>query len=93
MIKKEYITVPNAITFSRLVGAILLIFLKPLDLGFFIIYTIAGISDAIDGYVARKMGGETDFGSKLDSVADLAFYTVMMIKILPVLVRLLNPRL
>ena len=84
--KKEYITIPNAITFTRLVGAILLIFLKPLGSVFLVIYSISGFTDAIDGFVARKMGGETDFGSKLDSVADLTFYTVMMLKILPFLV-------
>ena len=86
MIKKEYITLPNIITFMRLVGGIVLIFLKPLSLPFVIVYSLSGFTDAIDGYVARKTGQESDFGSKLDSVADLVFYTVMMLKMLPTLI-------
>ena len=86
---KKYVTIPNVITFLRLVGAIIMIFLEPLSTPFMIVYTVSGFTDTIDGYVARKMGGETDFGSKLDSVADLTFYTVMMLKLLPILVKLL----
>lgn len=85
MIKKEYITIPNAITALRLVAAVILIFIEPLSLPYLIIYTIGGISDAIDGFVARKLGGETEFGAKLDSVSDIAFYLVTMLKILPML--------
>jgi len=83
--KKEYVTIPNVITFLRIVGAIILIFLKSMSKPFLIVYTVSGLTDGIDGYLARKLNSETDFGSKLDSVADLSFYTVMMIKIFPLL--------
>lgn len=82
---KDYITIPNIVTFSRLVGSIILIFIKPLTKAFYIIYTISGLTDGFDGFLARRLGGETVFGSKLDSVSDLSFYTIMMIKILPFL--------
>lgn len=85
MIKKEYITIPNAITALRLVAAAILIFIEPLSLPYLIIYTVGGISDAIDGFVARRLGGESEFGAKLDSVSDISFYLVTMIKILPML--------
>lgn len=85
MIKKEYLTIPNAITSVRLVVAVILIFLEPLTLPYLIIYTIGGVSDAIDGFVARKLGGETEFGAKLDSVSDITFYIVSFAKILPIL--------
>ena len=84
--KKEYITIPNIITSIRLVGALILIFLKPLSTPYIVVYSISGLSDAIDGFVARKMHSVSEFGSKLDSVADLSFFTVMMIKILPFLI-------
>lgn len=39
----------------------------------------------IDGTVARKTGTASDFGSKLDSIADFVFVAVCLIKLLPVL--------
>ncbi len=39
----------------------------------------------IDGTVARTTGKTSEFGSKLDSIADLIFATVCLIKLIPVL--------
>ena len=85
--KTEILTVPNSITFLRILGTIVLLFIKPLSVLFFVIYAFTGLTDVLDGFVARKTGTQSDFGAKLDSVADLLFYTVMMIKILPVLIK------
>ena len=48
--------------------------------------TISGLTDALDGWLARKLRCESAFGAKLDSVADLLFYAVMIFRILPILV-------
>ena len=37
----------------------------------------------IDGTVARKMGGASEFGAKLDTVSDFVFMTVALIKFVP----------
>ena len=37
----------------------------------------------IDGTIARKTNSISEFGSKIDTVADIAFVTVSLIKILP----------
>ncbi len=39
----------------------------------------------IDGTIARKTGTVSDFGSKLDTAADLLLVTVCLIKMIPVL--------
>ena len=39
----------------------------------------------IDGTVARKTGTVSEFGSKLDTIADFALVAVCLIKLLPVL--------
>lgn len=83
------VTLPNCITALRIVGTVFLIFTAPLSIVFFIIYTICGISDLLDGWVARKTNSITEFGSRLDSIADLFFYIVMIIKILPILWKIL----
>ena len=39
----------------------------------------------IDGAVARKTGTVSGFGSRLDTIADIVFVAVCLIKVLPVL--------
>lgn len=75
----------NIITITRIIGSISLIFLPVLSKGFYIVYTYSGISDVLDGFVARKTHSESKLGSILDSISDLLFYTIMMLKIMPYL--------
>jgi len=75
----------NCITSFRIVGTAAMIFTAPFSKMFYILYTISGITDVLDGAVARVTGMASSIGAKLDSAADLLFYTVMMIKILPYL--------
>ena len=75
----------NIITTTRIIGSISLIFLPVLSKSFYIVYTYSGLSDILDGFVARKTHSVSKLGSKLDSISDLLFYTVMMIKIMPFL--------
>ena len=79
--------IPNYITTFRIVGSIGLLFLKPFSFEFFALYTLCGISDVLDGVIARSMRTTSALGAKLDSVADLSFYAVMTVKILPELIR------
>ena len=76
---------PNYITTIRIIGTAALLFMKPLSNMFLIVYAIAGVTDAIDGFIARKMGTISEFGSKLDSIADLLLYFVMIVKLFPVM--------
>ena len=52
---------------------------------FYSFYIMAGVSDMIDGAVARRTGTVSDFGSKLDTIADIVFVIVCLIKVLPVI--------
>ena len=74
----------DAVTMLRMVGTLGLAFLNPGTLWFFAVYTITGLTDVLDGWLARKTGTESDFGAKLDSIADLLFYTIMLIRLFPV---------
>ena len=47
--------------------------------------SLAGVSDMADGAVARKTGTVSEFGSRLDTIADIVFVVVCMIKLIPVL--------
>ena len=75
----------NIITFVRIVCSIALLFCPALSTPFYIIYLTAGLTDMIDGTVARKTGTVSEFGSKLDTLADCIFVAVCLIKLIPVL--------
>lgn len=81
---------PNSITVMRMVGTVSLLFTRPMSLLFYIVYTITGLTDVLDGFIARKFKITSDFGAKLDSIADLLFYSVMLILLIPVLWERLN---
>ena len=87
--QKKNNPIPNIITLMRLIGTFCLFFVKPLSIGFFIIYSLCGISDVLDGAIARATNSTSEIGAKLDSIADMLFYAVMLVKILPVLIDLL----
>ena len=76
--------IANIITFIRMILSMALLFVVPLSVSFFIIYLLCGFSDMIDGPIARKTGNATPFGARIDSLADLIFLTVCLIKLLPV---------
>lgn len=80
---------PNIITALRIIGTGCLLFIKPLSHWFYIVYILTGITDVMDGFVARKTGCTSEFGARLDSVADIFFYTVLLIRLLPEMIRIL----
>ena len=83
---KHKLNVADYITLLRIAGTVLLLALKPLSTEFFIIYALTGLTDVLDGWIARKLKIADDFGAKLDSISDLLFYTVILIRLLPILI-------
>ena len=76
--------VPNCITALRIVGMLVLLFLRdPFSLPFLIVYGVSGVTDALDGFIARATHSSSKLGAVLDSVADLLLYAVMLIKFFP----------
>ncbi len=75
--------IPNIITSARIVGTLCMMFTEPFSRAFYIVYTLTGLSDVLDGFIARMTKTTSAFGAKLDSAADLLFYTTMFFMILP----------
>ena len=66
---------PNGLTIARvaLVPAFVAAFFWPGDAGLwaaFGLFVLAGATDAVDGFIARKLEAETEFGKMLDPIAD-----------------------
>ena len=75
----------NIITGLRILCSIALLFCPVFSPAFYTLYLAAGLSDMIDGMVARKTGTVSEFGSKFDTAADIVLVLVCLIKLLPVL--------
>ena len=75
----------NYITCIRIVLSAALLFCPALSPAFYALYLAAGFSDMIDGAVARNTGTVSELGSRLDTIADVVFTAVCLIRLLPVL--------
>lgn len=73
----------NCITACRFIFSIAILLCRIPSPQLFCIYSAAGITDILDGWVARRMKTETLFGSKLDTVADMVFVFACIIKFIP----------
>ena len=80
---KKYIA--NIITGSRAVFSLPLLFIPLSSAWFTILYLFCGLTDMIDGTIARKTGAVSKFGAGLDTAADFVFMFVCCVKILPLL--------
>ena len=76
---------PNIITSLRIAGSIGLLFCDVTGVAFWIIYGLCGISDIVDGWLARKLKCVTKMGTLLDSIADICFVACCAWKLLPIL--------
>jgi len=68
-------TIPNQVTLFRiiLIPIFVLVFYLPITwnhFGAFVIFWFAAISDALDGYLARRLNQSSSFGAFIDPVAD-----------------------
>ncbi len=78
---KKYIA--NIITGSRIVFSLPLLFLPLSSVWFYALYLLCGLSDMVDGTVARRTNSASEFGARLDTVSDFVFMTVALIKFVP----------
>ena len=73
----------DSITASRILFSALLIFFPPSSSAFAVLYLLCGLTDVLDGFIARKLHTESEKGAMLDTAADLFFALVYAVRILP----------
>jgi CDP-diacylglycerol---glycerol-3-phosphate 3-phosphatidyltransferase len=81
-----FLTIPTLLTLLRIVmiPVLVVVFYLPVDwanLAAVIIFILAGITDWLDGWVARRFGMTSTFGAFLDPVADKLMVGVALILI------------
>ena len=60
-------------------------FFNPTSAAFWVIYGLCGISDMVDGYLARRLHAMSKTGAVLDSAADICFVACCAVRLLPVM--------
>ena len=75
----------NGITIIRILCSIALLFCPAFSSAFYALYLTAGVSDMVDGWVARRTHTASELGDKLDTIADIVFVIVCLVKLLPIL--------
>jgi len=95
--RKEFLNVPNYITFGRLIAVpilmILMLYTKEvggkeylppnLSLAAALLFTVAMLSDLVDGYYARKYNLISTFGKFFDPLADKMLFITAMVMMIP----------
>ena len=66
--------IPNALTLARIILVPLIVWLiiSHEMATAFVLFLLAGLSDAVDGYLAKRFGWQTELGTYLDPIADKA---------------------
>jgi cardiolipin synthase len=89
-VSHDVVTIPNMLTFSRICAVPLAIWLvlKGDCEGAVFLFVLAGLTDALDGWLARRQGVST-LGALLDPLADKLlltsmFITLAAVRILPI---------
>ena len=77
--------IANIITSSRILSSIGLLYCPVFSDSFYVLYLFCGLTDMVDGTIARKMGAASTFGAKLDTVADFLFVIASFVKLAPVI--------
>ena len=77
--------IPNLLSTSRIALCLPLLLVDAMTLPFWVLYLIAGLTDMLDGFLAKRWGVESKFGARLDSLADFVFVLTVGYKFFPLL--------
>ena len=80
---RHKLTIANALSVLRIILSVALLAPPALSPTFLALYATAGLTDMLDGFLARRTKTESELGAKLDSAADLTFTVISLAKILP----------
>jgi CDP-diacylglycerol--glycerol-3-phosphate 3-phosphatidyltransferase len=81
------LSLPNLLTLSRILAVPILVFLlwrpSPVDYAVtFVLYCVVGLTDYLDGYLARAQGLTSRLGQFLDPIADKIMVAAVLIMLI-----------
>ena len=75
--------IPNILSATRIALCLPLLMVDAMTVPFWVLYVIAGTTDMLDGFLARRWRVESKFGARLDSLADFVFVLAVGYKLFP----------
>lgn len=75
---------PNLLSGIRVPLSLILLLFPALSGGFLALYLVCCLTDALDGFLARRLDARTELGARLDSAADFVLVAVLLWKLWPV---------
>ena len=75
--------IPDLLSVLRITLCLPLLLVEAMTVPFWVLYVIAGTTDMLDGFLARRWGVESKFGARLDSLADFVFVLTVGYKLFP----------
>lgn len=81
------LSLPNLLTLSRILAVPILVFLlwRPVPIDYaitFVLYCLVGITDYLDGYLARAWGSISRLGQFLDPIADKIMVAAVLVMLI-----------
>ncbi len=73
----------NMVTSLRIVCSVVILLCPAFSVCFYILYLLCGFTDMVDGAIARKNKAVSEFGARLDTIADMVFIVASLVKLLP----------
>ena len=71
--------IPNILSLSRIVLSFGMFFVAQKPRVLFWVIVVCSITDALDGFLARRLHCESDLGARLDSLGDLLFFSALVL--------------
>ena len=75
--------IPNLLSGSRILMSISLLWFVPFSRSFMGVYIFAGVTDLVDGPIARKTNSVSNLGANLDGIADLLLGAIAAYVLIP----------
>ncbi len=72
----------NILTIFRIIISVVLFFVFNQPILFFVLYMIGGMTDVLDGYVARLTNTQSELGARLDSIADILLFGIILMSVI-----------
>lgn len=82
VLSSDVVTLPNIVSFARLLGVPLFLWLvlgPEADVWALVVLMLSGVTDWLDGYLARKLNQASRLGQILDPVADRLYILAVVI--------------
>jgi CDP-diacylglycerol--glycerol-3-phosphate 3-phosphatidyltransferase len=71
--------IPNILSILRIFLSLSILLVNSNPIAIVVVMLLSGLTDVLDGYIARKFGYKSLLGARLDSLGDYVFFLVLVL--------------